>query len=211
MSKPLLVTDCDEVLLHMVVPFGEWLAEKKDIDFDLTTGDFANALRHKHDGTNVEPAKIWPLLQAFFDTEMHRQKAIDHAVDTVNEISKTADVVILTNLLDNRREARAAQLKAVGLDFPVVCNQGGKGDPFVKIIAEYNPSVALFVDDLGNHHESVGSMAPETWRLHMVGEPILAPHIKPARHAHNRIDNWKDALPWIMNCFEQGGAPEIGA
>ena len=25
MSRPLIITDCDEVLMHMVVPFGAWL------------------------------------------------------------------------------------------------------------------------------------------------------------------------------------------
>ena len=32
MSRPLLITDCDEVLLHMVAPFREWLAEGEGVD-----------------------------------------------------------------------------------------------------------------------------------------------------------------------------------
>ena len=35
MSRPLLITDCDEVLLHMVRHFGVWLRESHDIDFDV--------------------------------------------------------------------------------------------------------------------------------------------------------------------------------
>ncbi len=33
--KPLLICDCDEVLLHMVRHFGTWLGDVHDIDFDM--------------------------------------------------------------------------------------------------------------------------------------------------------------------------------
>ena len=57
MSRPLLISDCDEVLLHMVVPFRDWLDEAHHIHFDLVHGDWGEALRHKHDGTQVERAR----------------------------------------------------------------------------------------------------------------------------------------------------------
>ena len=53
-SRPLLISDCDEVLLHMIVPFRDWLDEAHHIHFDLVHGDWGEALRHKHDGTIVE-------------------------------------------------------------------------------------------------------------------------------------------------------------
>jgi hypothetical protein len=34
MSRPLVISDCDEVLLHMVAPFQAWLKANHDIDFD---------------------------------------------------------------------------------------------------------------------------------------------------------------------------------
>lgn len=211
-KRPLLISDCDEVLLHMVVPFQQWLDSDKHIHFDLENGsDFANALRHKHDGTQVETADIWPMLKEFFDSEMYRQGAIAGAVESINMIAETADVVILTNLLDERRDARSDQLKAVGIDFPVFCNQGGKGEPLAKIVADYDPSVAVFVDDLGHQHGSVAKHAPGIWRLQMVGEPVLAKHIKTNPAAHARIDTWADALTWITDIFERGkAAPVIG-
>ena len=135
-QKPLLISDCDEVLLHMVVPFREWLDADKHIHFDLESGGFVDALRHKLDGTLVARDAVWPMLKEFFDSEMHRQKAIDGAVDALNKLAQIANVVILTNLLDDRREARAEQLRAVGIDFPVYCNQGGKGEALAKKLAK---------------------------------------------------------------------------
>ncbi len=208
MSRPLLITDCDEVLLHMVVPFGEWLAEAHDIYFDLDrlynpkTGGYLNAMQHKSSGVAVASDRVFPLLKAFFETEMHRQPLISGAAEAVNAIARHADVVVLTNLTDDACAGRVAQLRELGIDFPVVTNQGGKGEPLLRIIAEYAPSVAVFVDDLVFQHSSVAEHAPEVFRLHMVGEPRIAPYALTAGDAHVRIDDWAGAQTWIMDRFE---------
>lgn len=206
MSRPLLISDCDEVLLHMVVPFRDWLDEAHDVHFELEGDSFTYALRHKLDGTQIESAEVWKLLNGFFDTEMYRQQAIEGAVDSINRVSEIADVAILTNLLDHRAEARAEQLKAVGINAPVYTNQGGKGEALKRVLEQFQPSMAVFVDDLGHQHESVAGVAPEIWRLHLVGEPKLARHITPSPYAHARIDNWAEALPWILDKL-QGATP----
>ena len=108
------------------------------------------------------------------------------------------DIVILTNVGPEHQESRAAQLRALGIDAPVIGSRGGKGDPVRRIIEEESPSVAIFVDDLAQHHASVAECAPDVWRLHMVGEPLIAGKIPPARKAHIRIDNWTDACAWIL-------------
>jgi hypothetical protein len=86
----------------------------------------------------------------------------------------------------------------------VLCNQGGKGTPVQRLIAEYQPSVAVFVDDLPGHHASVAKSAPDVWRLHMIAEPTIAARVPPAPHAHVRIDDWAVAVDWVMERFGQG-------
>jgi hypothetical protein len=206
MSRPLLITDCDEVLLHMVAPFADWIDEIHDLHFDIESGDFANALRHKDTGHAVDHTEIWPLLRGFFATEMHRQRPILGAIEAVKDIAKIADVVVLTNVQEPEREGRIEQLRALGLHFPVHCNQGGKGEPLAKIVADHAPSVAVFVDDLGFQHDSVAEHAPSVWRLHLVGEPRLAPNIKTSEKAHARIDDWVNAKKWIFDRFAKGMA-----
>jgi hypothetical protein len=208
MSRPLLVTDCDEVLLHMVVPFAEWLDEAHDVHFDIdilfdeVTGGYLNAMRHKANGEQVASDKIWPFLKGFFETEMDRQKPIPGAVAAINALADHADVVVLTNLTDDVRDARAVQLGKVGIQFPVFTNQGGKGERINKIIADHNPSMTIFVDDLAHQHHSVASEAPDVIRLHMVGEPRVAHQMKTSDAAHARIDHWPTAQRWIMDRFE---------
>jgi hypothetical protein len=202
MTRPLLITDCDEVLLHMVVPFAEWLDEAHHIHFDLDTGSFLDALRYKKTGDVVQGEKIGPLLKEFFETEMYRQFPIEGAIEAVNALAEHADVVVLTNLTDDAQAGRTAQLRDVGIDFPVFTNQGGKGEALLRILDTYQPSVAVFVDDLVHQHQSVAEHAPHVFRLHMIGEPRVASKTKPTRHAHARIDDWSAAQGWIMDRFK---------
>jgi len=201
--KPLLITDCDEVLLHMARHFGTWLGEAHAIDFALAHGDMSSAMR-RADGAPVEREQLWGLLDGFFPDEMARQTLVPHAREALLHLADIADIVILTNLRDHCREARTEQLATHGIRYRVECNQGGKGGPVARLVEEHGASVAVFVDDLAVHHESVARHAPGVHRLHMVSEPELAPAVPPAPHAHARIDDWREASRWIEQRFAAG-------
>ncbi len=207
MPRPLIISDCDEVLLHMIVPFQAWLDEAKHIHFDLDSPDFGRALRHKHDGTRIMPEEVWPLLDDFFTTEMHRQQPIAGAIEAMNALSQNADIVILTNLMDEFQQARADQLAAAGLHAPVYTNQGGKGAKIAALVAQYQPSVTIFIDDLAHNHTSCAHRAPDVWRLQMVGESAINGNIPPCEYAHKRIDDWPAARQWIAQIIANGKSP----
>jgi hypothetical protein len=203
MTRPLLICDCDEVLLHMVRHFGTWLRETHDIAFAPDGGDFANSMT-RADGSRPNTEEMWGLLGGFFPAEMERQTLVPHAREALTALSETADIVILTNLSDACRTARIDQLAAFGIDHRVECNQGGKGDPVARLVAEHRASVTVFVDDLAVHHDSVARHAPEVHRLHMVSEPAMAPSVPKAPAAHARIDDWREAQSWIAARFSEG-------
>lgn len=205
MSRPLIVSDCDEVLLYMVQPFKEWLAEGQGVRFEMVGNDFANAMRWEQSGEPVAPEEIWGFLRSFFDSEMPRQTPIPGAVEGIAALREHADVVILTNLTDRHREMRAEQLANHGIDARVFTNQGPKGPALKAIVDEYAPSRTIFIDDLAQHHKSAAETLPDVHRLHLCGEPMLAGRIACAHeagHAHARIDTWEHALPWLMNRIE---------
>lgn len=206
MSRPLLISDCDEVLLHMVGHFAEWIEEAHGLRFSLQEPGFANAVRYIDSGEAVPADKVWPLLDGFFDSEMHRQNIVPGAAEALATIGGQADIVILTNIGDEYHSSRVEQLGAVGIRHRVLCNRGGKGRPVTELIGELRPSVTVFVDDLPVHHESVAKHAPQVWRLHMIAEPRLATHIPPSPHAHARIDSWDEATGWILDRFAEGAA-----
>lgn len=198
MKRPLLVTDCDEVLLHMVAHFADWLDEEHQVHFDLGSGQFAEALTDRKTGEALDRDRMWALLDGFFRTEMHRQTLVPGAVEALGTIGEVADIVILTNLGDEAHSWRVEQLGAHGIRHEVVCNQGGKGQPAREIVERMRAGTTVFVDDLPVHHASVAKHAPEVWRLHMVAEPRLAGAVPAAEHAHARIDDWPTATPWIL-------------
>nr|WP_298899437.1 HAD family hydrolase [uncultured Altererythrobacter sp.] len=206
MSRPLVISDCDEVLLHMVAPFKDWLEESQGVRFELKGNNFATAMRWADSGETLAQEDIWKFLGGFFDTEMHRQMPIDGAVAGINRVAEAADVVILTNLNDERQAKRTSQLAEVGINARVFTNQGPKGPALQAILDEFRPSKAIFIDDLPQHHHSASETVPDISRLHMCGEPMIADHIDCAHkagHAHARIDRWEDALPWLLEELER--------
>jgi len=201
MSRPLVVTDCDEVLLHMVRHFRDWLGEEHGIEFLLEGNPFMQSVRRKDSDKPVEEAELWSLLNAFFDTEMARQTQIEGAAVAMAELRREADVVVLTNLVDRFGESRRLQLRDHGIDAAVVTNQGPKGEALRRIVEQYAPTRAVFIDDLAQHHASAAELLPDIARLHFCGEPAIAPHVPcalEAGHAHARIDRWDEALPWLL-------------
>ena len=204
MSRPLLISDCDEVLLHMVSHFADWLEEAHDYRFELDRPGFAEAIRHAKSDEPVPPEQVWPLLDGFFDSEMHRQNIVPGAAEALKAIGEVADIVILTNIGDEYQAGRVRQLEAFDIRHRVLCNRGGKGRPVTELIDTMRPSVTVFVDDLPVHHESVAKHAPQVWRLHMVAEPRVAVHTPPAPHAQARIDDWDAAKDCVLARFEEG-------
>lgn len=201
MTKPLIISDCDEVLLHMIVPFQQWLGESQGVTFRMVGNSFADAMRWTESDEPVGERDIWRLLGGFFDTEMGRQTPINGSVQGINALAEHADVVILTNLNDERQVRRKQQLADHGVHARVFTNQGPKGPALAAILAEYAPSRAIFIDDLPQHIKSAAEIVPHVRRLHLCGEPMLAPHINCAHEAgdaHARIDNWAEATPWLL-------------
>src|SRR3990170_4188276 len=143
MKRPLLISDCDEVLLHMVAHFAEWLEGAHDVHFDIECGDFASALTR--DGEPIASEDVWPLLTEFFRGEMHRQTLVPGALEALGRIGEVADIVILTNLGDEAHPWRVAQLATHGIVHEVVCNRGGKGVPARAIIDRLEAGGLLYI------------------------------------------------------------------
>jgi hypothetical protein len=199
--RPLVITDCDEVLLHMARHFRDWLDAEHAVDFLLEGNPFVESMRRRGTLEPLAQEDVWRYLQLFFDSEMPRQTPIEGAVAAITELQREADVVVLTNLLDHFGESRRKQLLAFGIDAAIYTNQGPKGMAIKRIVDELGAPRAVFIDDIAQHHASAAEVLPAIGRLHFCGEPALAPHVPCALrsgHAHARIDNWQEALPWLL-------------
>ncbi len=201
MSRPLVISDCDEVLLRMLTHFRDYARDAHDVNFHWEGGSFDQSMRYIDGGAFVPEAEMLSILNAFFDNAMDTQTPIPGAIEAMGQLGEVADVVVLTNLMDHRAQKRTEQLASHGIHVPVFTNQGPKGPALKRILEERQPSRAFFIDDIARHHASVAQDASDVTRLHFVGEPEYAPHVEcafKAGDAHARIDNWAEALPWLL-------------
>ncbi|QMW22320.1 HAD family hydrolase [Sandaracinobacteroides saxicola] len=199
--KPLLILDCDGVLMHFIAPFQAWLDGRHGLE--LRMDSFALLGNLRRNGVPLEASEFAPLLDGFFDEAQPTQTLLPGVAEAVNGLAARADIVILTNIEPRHRETRLAVLAREGLNFPVHPN--GEGVPkgrAVAALAEGRP--AVFVDDLPPHHGSVARHAPHVGRLHLVGEPVVQAIIPAAPDAHARIDDWGAARGWIEDWFHKG-------
>ncbi|MEI6418638.1 MAG: HAD family hydrolase [Sphingomonadales bacterium] len=196
MARPLIVSDCDGVLLHFIAPFIGYLREQHDLTLSLDTPMLTGNVR-RADGSVIAPAEFPPLLDGFFTTHMPHQHPIAGAVEALGQLAKDCDVVVLTNIADHHAERRSTELARLGMPYRVIGNQGGKGPPMRKLLDEFQPSDTIFIDDLPPNHTSVKAHAPHVHRLHMVPE-LEVRHLIPATpDAHARHDDWPAMLAHI--------------
>mgnify|MGYP006213405177 CR=1 FL=1 len=117
MNRPLVITDCDEVLMHMVVPFAEWVDAEHGVIFRIEDASFANALKRKECGTPLEAAEVWPLLDGLCLSldKVYRDKRVqvDLQVAEHSQISmeRGALMELLGNLLENAYRLCLGQIR----------------------------------------------------------------------------------------------------
>ncbi|WP_448584971.1 HAD family hydrolase [Thermaurantiacus sp.] len=196
--RPLLILDCDEVILSFAAPFRRWLAEAHGMELRFDSFALSGNIR-RSDGSVVGEGAFPALLDGFFAEGQRLQTPVEGVAEALEALTPAMDIVVLTNIPEPYRLLRAEILRSHGLELDVYANAGPKGR-LVAALAGDRP--AVFVDDLPPHHESAARHAPRVGRLHMVADPELRALIPAAPHAHARIDGWAEARGWIETYLE---------
>lgn len=202
MRRPLIVSDCDGVLMNFIEPFTAYLASEHQLNLHMT--DFAlSGNIYDATGNRISGERFPALLDGFFTTHMHTQTPTDGAVAALADLAQDCDIVILTNVGEHHAVTRAAELIKVGMPYRVIGNLGPKGGPLMGIVQSFNPSLAVFLDDLPPHISSAKRLAPFVHCVHMVAEGPLQHLIPPARDADARIDSWAEAHGYIRYLIQE--------
>ena len=196
-AVPLIICDADEVLVQFLVGLERFML-RRNRKLVLKTYAIHGNVLDTVSGETVTHDEVTQLLKDFFVHDTERLEPVPGAAEALRELSKSAQIVILTNLPETSREARRAHLALHGMDYPVIAGNGPKG-PIVRQLVAGLTAPIVFIDDLPPHLTSVAQETPHVHRLHFVADRRLARLLEPARDAHRRIDDWPSAQAWIQS------------
>jgi len=194
---PLIAVDADEVLVYFMRHFRDFSAQNS-WQLDPTAGRLDHALTHLESGMVADMPTSLGLIDAFFEAEVHNQLAINSAAEVLDEMSRTAQIVVLTNLPHAARDGRIANLAGHGIPYPVVTNSGGKGFALTELTAKTGGPV-LFIDDSAAQLESAAKDAPVVRRLQLIGCDYAAPALRKTDAAEALALDWDTGRDWIKS------------
>ncbi len=188
-GRPLLAVDADEVLVYLAEHLARYLPT---IGFRirLTQYQLEGSIFPADCGIPVPFDDCLRLIDRFFEEETLNQVALPGAAEALARLSARAQVVVLTNVPRHARDLRRRNLAALGMDYPMVENSGGKGRA-LRWMAAHAAAPAAFIDDSLKQHESAARRAPEVIRVHFVGAGHLRRILPESPAAHHRVEGWE--------------------
>ncbi len=190
-ARPLILCDADEVLLAFMAAFERFL-HGSGLYYAWRSYALDGNVLERKSNTALAMPEVRSLIEKFYADHAGTLAPVAGASQALNSLSARADIVILTNLWQEHRQARRLQLASYGLDYPVISNDGSKGPP-VAWFAARTDAPLYFIDDSPRHHTSVARDAARAVRIHFIAERRLAGLLGPAEDSHYRVDTWPSA------------------
>jgi hypothetical protein len=208
-GRPLIVSDVDDVVLQFIAPF-EFFLEAQGLKFIPRSFRLAGNIVRTSDMEAVEDTEIKRLLHAFFESQDEHQSLFEHALTTLTELAKEADIIFLTAMPPQFADLRRKHLADLGLPFPLIATEKEKG-PVLASLATALSAPVVFVDDMAHNLASVEKHLPHCLLLNLFPQSEvhrLAP--RPPQAAFP-VNNWPEAAVEIRKHFASSEAVEIGA
>ena len=186
-GRPLVIVDADEVVLRFVDGFDRYL-RRQGLFLDLVSYRLHGNVKRIDDHAAVLDVEVTALLEEF-RSDLDWLEPVEGARDALAALGARAQTAMLTNITPAQAVSRARNLSALGIDCPVIANSGPKGTA-VRHLANRASAPAFFIDDIPHHLTSVAEIAPQVFRIHLVGEERLKPLLPPAKDAHLYAPDW---------------------
>jgi hypothetical protein len=198
-QRPLVVCDVDDVVLHFLAPFQEFL---KQAGHELIPRSFRLTGNIVSVDTQValEHDEVRDLIARFFDLQENHQVPFDHVVDILKELSDEADIVFLTAMPPLYREQRRRLLDRLGLEYPLVASEEPKG-PILRKLHGTRALPCVFIDDMVHNLQSVREHVPECLIVHMMPDSPLHLLAPKAANGVPRAVDWPHADELIRAHF----------
>ena len=194
-GRPLIVCDCDEVLMQFVAGLEIYL-KTQALYLDLTSFRLMGNIRRQGSKEALNDDEVRACLRNFFVDHTDSLMPVAGAAEALKRLSQKAQIVVLTNLPPAQKDIRARNLARHDMAYPVIANEGLKG-PAVAQMAKAVDAPIIFLDDIAHHIASVAQACPHSKRIHFVADVRLQTLVQKAEYAHARCDSWDKALAFI--------------
>lgn len=201
-DRPLVAVDADEVLVEFA-PHLQRFAHSLGLELRLEEYKLDGSLFHA-DGRPASRETAMEMFRQFFDTQTLHQRAIPGAAEGLRALSRMGQVVILTNVPLPAREARIENLRALGMDYPLIANIGGKGRA-LRWLWDHSRQPISFIDDAAYQHQSAEKHAPKVQRVQFVGSPSLRALAGQTPHAHVHPPDWPGVVAAVRRHWRLAG------
>ncbi|MFZ2468691.1 MAG: hypothetical protein WAW54_09885 [Parvibaculum sedimenti] len=202
-GKPIIVSDCDEVLMQFIAGLELYL-ETQGLWLDLQSFALTGNIKRRDTGEALPASEMPALMQGFFASSTHSLIPVPGAAKALTALSNRAQVVVLTNVPFSEKETRVRNLAAHGMAYPVIANKGLKGGA-VKRLAEIVEAPVVFLDDIPHNLASVAAAHAPTHRVHFIADQRLAKLLGPSEHSHFHTTDWAKAHDFISARLEEDG------
>jgi hypothetical protein len=200
-GRPLLISDVDDVVVHFLKAFETYL-ERHELWLDPASLALTGNIKRRSNSLPIPMEDVERLIDRFFvDMTLHMEP-IDSAVDKLNEISKHANVVMLTNAPHGVAEDRRNNLLRHGLGFPVITNSGPKG-PAIRALREMATGPIVFIDDNPGFLRSAHEWVPEIKLVHFMQDWRFRRYVKSMDFVHLHTSTWEEAGPFILRTVQE--------
>lgn len=201
-GRPLVITDADGVLLCFTGGFERWLQER-GLYLELTSYRLEGAVRRMDDRSRLIDVETTALVEEYREN-LDCLEAVEGACEALAELSRVANIVVLSNVNHIQAVARMRNFAALGIDYPLIANDSGGGyladkGAAVRALAAHARAKTFFIDDIPSNLDAVAKGASGVTLIHLVESEPLRQMLGRDFHAHCYAQDWAAAKSFILD------------
>ncbi len=201
-TRPLLICDVDEVVLHLVRHLEEMMQER-GLAFQSYVYRLTGNILDTRSGKLADDTETHDLLQEFFDSYVSRQSMVTGASTALESLSEDMDVVFLTNIPgSSNKPVREKLLASYGMNYPVIANHGAKG-PAAAALSARRELPLVFIDDAGQNLTSVRENVANVTLIQFIADSRFRANVKATPGISLLTGDWAETAAYIRNMMEQ--------
>ena len=196
-SLPLIICDADEVIFEFMKSFDKYL-NKNDMFFSYNSFRLNGNIIYLKENKIVEADKIQNIILDFFKNCTLNMPLIKESKETLKELKKYTNIVILSNIPEKYAPNRLKCLKKHNINYNFLYNKGPKGD-ICKKLEKLTNKKTFFIDDLPNQIKSVSNSTKNIITIHFLQNKKLLKILPEVKNSDFNARNWKQVKEIILN------------